>query len=282
MGSASEVPSRAPWVSPELQLALSSAFVVVVGGLAILACVRSCCGHHPTTRQGRGPRFHRAPGAEMDYDDDDDDDDDDDEEAAAVAGAKAAMGNRSASQRAPQSRAAGGTRHGTDEACDEAYHEGGGLQSRSSAAVVGDDSGGWTKRAIRPAKAINAPTAQLTDKWSGTAASTCADASSMAPRVSYRTKGRPIKVFVELDGAVHVLRISMQPVESVEDLSRAITTACIESAAPELRDLDFTRDAGLALQYLDDDDAAQPVREETPIGLLKCAKAMRAFRCSAA
>ena len=73
----------------------------------------------------------------------------------------------------------------------------------------------------------------------------------------------------------------MQPVESVEDLYDALSVACRESGAPELRDLDFHLDANLELQYLDDADRAMPVQDDTPIGLLKCAKAMRAFRTPA-
>ena len=106
--------------------------------------------------------------------------------------------------------------------------------------------------------------------------------TKVAPKVGYRTKGgKAIKVFVEVDGAVHVLRISMQPVESVEDLYEALGVACVESGAPELRDLDFSMDSQLELQYLDDHDQARPVQDDTPIGILKCAKAMRAFRSSA-
>ena len=37
--------------------------------------------------------------------------------------------------------------------------------------------------------------------------------TKVAPKVPYRTKGKAIKVFIEVDGAVHILRISMQPVE---------------------------------------------------------------------
>ena len=64
----------------------------------------------------------------------------------------------------------------------------------------------------------------------------------------------------------------------VEDLHLALNAACLESGAPELRDVDFTMDESLQLQYLDDHDYAQPVTDGTPIGLLKIAKAMRAFR----
>lgn len=42
-----------------------------------------------------------------------------------------------------------------------------------------------------------------------------------------------------MQGEVHVLRLSMRPVESVEDLRDAVTMACAASEAPELRDLDF-------------------------------------------
>ena len=86
------------------------------------------------------------------------------------------------------------------------------------------------------------------------------------------------QVFVEMDGAVHVLRLSLAPVESVDELYDALNAACEQSGAPELRDLDFSLDEALEVQYLDDADAARPVRAETPIGVLKCAKAMRAYR----
>ena len=102
--------------------------------------------------------------------------------------------------------------------------------------------------------------------------------TKVAPKASNRAKGRPIKIFVEMGGEVHVLRIAMQPVESVDDLHDALSIACAESGAPELRDLDFSVDASIELQYLDDGDNARPVTDDTPIGLLKCAKAMRAFR----
>ena len=57
-----------------------------------------------------------------------------------------------------------------------------------------------------------------------------------------------------------------------------VMAACVESGAPELREMDFKLDDNLVLQYLDGTDSARTVDEQTPIGLLKCAKAMRAFR----
>ena len=53
---------------------------------------------------------------------------------------------------------------------------------------------------------------------------------------------------------------------------------CVESNAPELRNLDWAHDPRLELQYLDEADVATAVQDDTPIGLLKCAKAMRAWR----
>lgn len=121
--------------------------------------------------------------------------------------------------------------------------------------------------------------AKLTNKWdTAEKGSASKNVSSAKPKVSYRTKGRPIKVFLEIDSAVHILRVSMAPIESVDDLHNALTLACEESNAPELRDLDFKMDAQLELQYLNEEDVACAVLDDTPIGLLKCAKAMRAWR----
>lgn len=103
-------------------------------------------------------------------------------------------------------------------------------------------------------------------------------AASSRPPASGRPNKRPVKVFVEIDHEVHVLRVSLLPIESVEDLHDAVMAACVESGAPELRDIDFKLDDELSLQYLDENDTARTVDDDTPIGLLKCARAMRAFR----
>lgn len=88
---------------------------------------------------------------------------------------------------------------------------------------------------------------------------------------------RPIKVFVELHG-VHVLRVSLGPVESVEELHDAVAVACAETGEAGLEEVDLQLDDNLVLQYLDDSGVAHVVDYDTPIGLLKCAKAMRVFR----
>ena len=41
-------------------------------------------------------------------------------------------------------------------------------------------------------------------------------------------------------------------------------------------------EARALIEYLDEDGSAHPVYEDAPIGILKCAKAMRATRASAA
>jgi len=141
-----------------------------------------------------------------------------------------------------------------------------------------------------PRRIVGTTLAKLTSKWEGAngsgdggsggagGRSGSARVSTPKPKVGYRTKGKPIKVYLEVQGEVHILRVAMAPVESVDDLHEALTMACEESGAPELRDLDFKLDAQLRLQFLGEDDVARPVVEDSPIGLLKCAKAMRAWR----
>ena len=46
-------------------------------------------------------------------------------------------------------------------------------------------------------------------------------------------------MFIEIEGSVHVLRVSLERVECVDDLHSAINAACRESRAPELQDLDL-------------------------------------------
>jgi len=132
-----------------------------------------------------------------------------------------------------------------------------------------------------PQRIVGSSLAKLTSKWGKDAErgeAGGAKLSAYKPKVGYRTKGKPIKVFVEIGGEVHILRVAMAPIESVEDLHQALGQACEEANAPELRDLDFKLDAQLQLQFLAEDDVARAVEDDTPIGLLKCAKAMRAWR----
>jgi hypothetical protein len=64
-------------------------------------------------------------------------------------------------------------------------------------------------------------------------------ASKRANGASRAGRSKPIKVFIEVGGDVHVLRVSLNPIESVEDLYDAVMAACVESGAPELREIDF-------------------------------------------
>jgi hypothetical protein len=99
-------------------------------------------------------------------------------------------------------------------------------------------------------------------------------------------QGKSIKAFVEVDGNVHIVHVAMAAIESVAELRGALTAACIElsietgavSGASELADLNFELDAALQIHYLDDQNVARLVQDDTPIGLLKCAKALRAWR----
>ena len=104
------------------------------------------------------------------------------------------------------------------------------------------------------------------------------DPSEIHPRSRPGKQGKSIKAFVEVDGNVHIVHVAMAAIESVAELRGALTAACIEtgavSGASELADLNFELDAALQIHYLDDQNVARLVQDDTPIGLLKCAKAL--------
>ena len=81
---------------------------------------------------------------------------------------------------------------------------------------------------------------------------------------------------------MHIVHVAMAAIESVAELRGALTAACIEtgavSGASKLADLNFELNAALQIHYLDDQNVARLVQDDTPIGLLKCAKALRAWR----
>ena len=112
--------------------------------------------------------------------------------------------------------------------------------------------------------------------------STGAERTSVSKGSRPGKQGKSIKAFVEVDGNVHIVHVGMAAIESVAELRGALTAACIEtgavSGASELADLNFELDAALQIHYLDDQNVARLVQDDTPIGLLKCAKALRAWR----
>ena len=96
---------------------------------------------------------------------------------------------------------------------------------------------------------------------------------SLVKRSGSKGKQQQVKAYIECGGDVHTVRVNAGGCSGVEGLREALRTACIQSAAPELRRLDLST---AELQYLDGEGGPPAlVTEATSAKAIRSAKAFR-------